>query len=686
MNIKKISLTNFRIYKGLNSLNFNPDPQRNIHIVCGYNGFGKTTFLSSLVWCLYGKNMQEVDKEFKDNILEAGGYKNYLKQNLNRAAKVEGETAYQVQVTFGQLNIPGIVLSEIDIIRSFSIKDQTEEVKVLIDGEENELVNDLGLEIFIHDFILPKEVAKFFFFDAEKITALAEMNTIEDKRQLSKAYSEVLGIKKYDDLRNNLLNLRYKYSKASVKVEDKEIVTQLEKEAEEIKKLIELNENKLIEINESIDLDNAKAKELQFKLIKEGTDHSVKQLNSFIAEKQKLELESAELKSAFKEILDLAPFAIAFNQMEKVEKQIQLEQSRKTNISDQELVLKKVKAFREEFKSKVNNEEYEQLVEYLFSKHFMIEAKKPIKSVKILHDFNEKEVLSFEALMSSLRNNYLNRFKELSRELKIKRTKLHQVTQKINKLESKENDKIVVAIRAEKDDIEYKIHNQELRKEILLEERGKLRQELSTKEKLLSERLKKVNLNEGFIEKDQLAERLIGQLTTFIDKIRHEKKNALEKRIAKTLKDLMHKDDFIDKIKVNIFDDIIEISIIDSIGREIPKNDLSKGEQQLYASAILKSFVDESNIEFPVFVDSPLQKFDAKHAKNIIQGFYPHISKQVVIFPLLRKELVEEEYKLMMRYVNSTHIIRNLNQDTSTFESVKPEDLFLNSVNVIEHV
>ena len=39
---------------------------------------------------------------------------------------------------------------------------------VLIDGKVNELTKTIGQEIFINDFILPKEIAKFFFFDAEK--------------------------------------------------------------------------------------------------------------------------------------------------------------------------------------------------------------------------------------------------------------------------------------------------------------------------------------------------------------------------------------------------------------------------------------------------------------------------------------------------------------------------------------
>ena len=58
MYIKEIELNNFRIYKGVNKINLSPEKDKNIIVVSGKNGFGKTTFLMSLVWCLYGKNMQ----------------------------------------------------------------------------------------------------------------------------------------------------------------------------------------------------------------------------------------------------------------------------------------------------------------------------------------------------------------------------------------------------------------------------------------------------------------------------------------------------------------------------------------------------------------------------------------------------------------------------------------------------
>ena len=139
----------------------------------------------------------------------------------------------------------------------------------------------------------------------------------------------------------------------------------------------------------------------------------------------------------------------------------------------------------------------------------------------------------------------------------------------------------------------------------------------------------------------------------------------------------MHKKDFIMKIIIEINNDILDILLFDKRDNEIRKEDLSKGEQQLYATALLKSLVEESGIEFPVIVDSPLQKFDDKHSKNIITKFYPRISKQVVILPLRNKELSQQEYKILYKNIGCSYLIEN-NDDSSSFKEVDPKELFTN--------
>jgi DNA sulfur modification protein DndD len=112
----------------------------------------------------------------------------------------------------------------------------------------------------------------------------------------------------------------------------------------------------------------------------------------------------------------------------------------------------------------------------------------------------------------------------------------------------------------------------------------------------------------------------------------------------------------------------------------IDKSSLSMGERQMYASALLSSLVDESEIEFPVFIDSPMQKFDEEHAENIIRHFYPNVSKQVVIFLLINKELTKKEYEILQPKVCKAFLINNTSTDSSEFRETTPEQ-FITTYN-----
>ena len=86
--------------------------------------------------------------------------------------------------------------------------------------------------------------------------------------------------------------------------------------------------------------------------------------------------------------------------------------------------------------------------------------------------------------------------------------------------------------------------------------------------------------------------------------------------------------------------------------------------------------VEESGIEFPVFIDSPMQKLDVEHAKNIINHFYPSISNQVILLPLLEKELNEKEYELIKPKISNSFLIKNEKAFESHLIQVEPENLF----------
>ncbi len=687
MYIEKIKLNNYKIYFGDNTIVLPPVSAKNVSIICGDNGYGKTTLLTALVWCLYGNQLQDVDEFFKERINTGGGYRKYLASAMNRLARENGETQYSVSIDLKDVKLPGISCDTIRIKRSYTSGGVSDVLAITLDGTHSELVNDMGKQLFIQDFVLPKEIAKLFFFDAEKIVKLAEIHSLQGKQWLSQAYSEVLGIKKYEDLKNTLRDITIRFRKESATEYEQTQFRNLNSEIRRIGKTIDsigqardqLIQNKT-ELRDESDL-------LQERLLREGSMLSIFEINALRSEKSSLLEFRKELMNDFRELFELAPFVIAGKVLVEVENQLDIEDKYRKSHVDKEILKIKIDTIVDALKNDVSelaNKISDEVKSYIQIKipdiinaQFSEEEDLNLQKIERLHNFSSDEHKKFQAILSNLRTTYRERLQSLHRNLKENKAALGDVTKKLSDVESMETDELITSYRQEREGVEKSIREIDKKTHELSQEIGALENSRISKQKVFQQLNERVKVNKEYKAKDQLVTRLIGELDDFITRIKTQKKASVEKRILLNIQRLMHKEDFIQNVSIEVIGDFLDILLYDKRGIEISKNELSKGEKQLYATALLKALVEESGVEFPVFVDSPLQKFDDKHSKNIIQEFYPNISKQVVILPLLNKELSEAEYQLLIKYVGSAYTIENTSKDSSGFRAVDPQELFV---------
>jgi len=60
MKLERIIIENFRQYFGRQKLTFPKDSQRNVTVIHGVNGAGKTSLFLAINWCLYGEGVSNV--------------------------------------------------------------------------------------------------------------------------------------------------------------------------------------------------------------------------------------------------------------------------------------------------------------------------------------------------------------------------------------------------------------------------------------------------------------------------------------------------------------------------------------------------------------------------------------------------------------------------------------------------
>jgi DNA sulfur modification protein DndD len=691
MTIKEIELYNFRIYKGENKIDLSSTNKHNIFIVSGRNGFGKTTFLMSMVWCLYGRNMQEVDDLYKKEIGDQGGYSKYIANSLNRLAKAEENYKFHVSIKFVNVNIPEVPCKEITVKRSYNTLTSTsEEVEVLIDGYPSELAMEVGQEIFIREFIMPIEIAKFFFFDAEKIVNLAEVNTTEQRTKLSQAYSEVLGIKKYEDIKGNLESLQMKLRQESASSEEKNQLAQLQADVIKYENQIKDNEEKISEYREQRNEKNKESRDIQNKLIKEGSLITVEELQKIRATEDELTKRQTGLQNELRDSYDIIPFAIVGEKFLEVTRQIENE----NNFKSAQFKEENVKGVTSKILTDLDDipkpkdllitheirKFYSDNFEQLIRKHFFSDTPSLPEDFKELHEFSETQKNELFTLLSNIKFSFRESFKRINGEYNLTKNELTAIRRRIKDAETNQENPIIAELRMRKEELDKDIISIEATVDSLQREIGEFTNEKTQRGKRIEELSRKLNVSKKNKEKDAVITRNINNLKDFIGKFKAKKKESLEEQILKGLETLMHKKGFIKKVEVEIIGNDIDIVLKNNRNEEIKKESLSKGEQQMYATALLRGLVEESDIQFPVFIDSPMQKFDEQHAENIIKYFYPNVSDQVVIFPLINKELNEREYNILSKHIARTFIINNVHEDSSEFLSVEPVD-FLKTYN-----
>ena len=694
MIIKEIEFNNFRIYKGKNRICLTPENDKNIIVVSGNNGFGKTTFLMALVWCLYGKQMEKVDELYKREIAEKGGYGRYIGNSLNYQAEKEGETRFSVSITFSDVVIPDTACTEITIIRSYdNATGIDEELDILIDGKSNGLFvgsKEEKLkeeEIFIRDYILPIEIAKFFFFDAEKIVSFAQINTPEQRHELSRAYSQVLGIQKYDDLKNELERIQDDYRKDSAKPEDKvafnELLASIQNDDDEIDRIDE----RISKNDEDIMIARHDSNELQEKLVREGDLMSLSKLNELRIKAEELRANLQSYEAQLKELYNLIPFALAGSLVSEVKIQLDEETAYKKNklqqagVKDQtEKILNDLEQAKQTFGQHIDiriRDFYETQIRTLIKKYFYhdIDVAR-FEHFSLLHDFSEMETNSFADLVIRIKSSKSS-FDKLNNEYSKAKAELFSIEKKIREAEKHAENDYVQELRNKKERIDGHIAQ-------LMQENADMqsckhqlidRIVASKKQKdILSKKIEVANKNKAV---DTVAGKLIYKIQKFLISFKDQKKIALEQKLIEKLHLYLHKSKLVKNVIVDITGngDDVDINLYDFDNRKIDKGNLSMGERQMFASALLGALVEETEIEFPVFIDSPMQKFDTSHTQNVLTKFYPKVSKQVVLFPLLMKEMTESEYNMISPLVGKAYLIEN-SDSGSSFMKVEAEKLF----------
>lgn len=188
--ISRLELTCFKGYQ--HQVFSFPEPAngKNIVLIGGMNGYGKTSILEALYLCLYGKDAMVHLARAGLKTDEKKGYPTFLERAFNGEALRNNLDAMSVRVVINKTKTKAIDIGRKWYFRANGNWTNEEEavvrevVRGIPDTPRQDGRNGFHLADLLDEMqFVPAHVAPFFFFDGEEVKKLADQSRLEQVKQ-----------------------------------------------------------------------------------------------------------------------------------------------------------------------------------------------------------------------------------------------------------------------------------------------------------------------------------------------------------------------------------------------------------------------------------------------------------------------------------------------------------------------
>lgn len=621
MILESITVSNFRQYYDTQRVFFSKDPERNVTVIHGENGSGKTALLNAFIWCLYGYT----SLPFHDVLLN-----NRKKLELEDGS----DTIVSVELRFENKQ-QNYLLSRSMRVKKFGneiINDDPQLKLYCINSDGQSKPVDNPQEAI--EQIIPRDLVSYFFFDGERIQKMTETERSND---LSHAVKTIMGLEIFERGSNHLSKIKGRFLEESAK----DGGTEIEKIVGEIQEIESLMREAKGELEQTRNNKNDLEKEIEnvrerLRTIKASADIQL-QIDLCEDEKKKL---NEDLQKVHKKLITLISKkgGLAFCSELIGDVKHFLDQKRKKGEVPTGIKQQFVDDILERgicicgTPIKVGSDEYEHVRQW----------RSKASTAKV-----EDAVLDLSTKIGILDNERENLFTEMRDLLENKRKIKERITvidEKIYKLDAQ-------LIRKDVEEVQDLIRKEEKCKESrdsYVVGIASLESNIGNYEKQLLEKQKAYQLKQVENEKAKLAKKRYHSCANIENKLREILAlqtrivlTMLQERISNVYKKMLRKDFII------TVDDRFELTVNKrDTSDPVP---LSQGEQQITSLAFVGALVEiaqelyKKSLEsqesrpigfeggyYPMVMDSAFGQLDLDHRRRVAECL-PLLSKQIIV-------------------------------------------------------
>ena len=617
MYFTKVELQNFGIYKGTHEMCLTDKVgNRNITLVGGLNGRGKTTFHDAILIALYGKQALKYIQE------KARSYDKLLLDHINKHAKNK-ETYVAVSLCLDDG-------TDIRVKRAWSAKGKKIEQETIV--EKNGVVDKYLGESWSYyiEEILPFGIARFFFFNNEKITQLADDTSFEQIKSSIKSAIGVSAIEKAIEHADEVIRRKKSALAAFEKSEENVGYQEVERQIEDIDARLAEATKQANELERKCEQLAAtlEAKEKEF--WSSGGDLS-RNRDAIKSEMQKI---SSEVARVQEEIMQMAvdastPLFMCRNLVsQSYDEELSLQRSEAKLYSDRVIV-------------NLHQQIMDRLADCGLSTADLNAVKLIINDVLVGHlpentsdepikNMSATSMMLYQRLIAEVFQKITQRIETLVNHVDAHESELMSLDahlgaadektlamQLFDALKSIESEKAIA-------DSDYQRHLDQIeslkrQREILVGKRIQLIKAIAEKE----------HANDDNARIVKYAAMSIEVLSEFKVRLQREKVAKLSSTATNCFRELVQKESLVSEIRID--STTLDVTIIDIDGKELLKSQLSAGEQQMFAVAIVWALALTSGYKAPVIIDTPMARLDSSHRANFVTKYLPAASSQVMV-------------------------------------------------------
>lgn len=648
MILTRLTITNFGVYRGRHEFELRPINEEGVVkpviLFGGKNGAGKTTILEAIRLCLYGRSALGGRVRQTD-------YDTYIRQRMHRSPELQVATfASSVGLLFDHVHAG--VRSTYDAVRSWRAEAGAvqESITIYKDGKPLQQIAPEHWNDFLRDLI-PPGVSELFFFDGEQIQVLADSD--REPEALAAAMRGLLNLDLIDRLRSDL-SVYLRQQDPHDRSQLRQALDAAEKAVGEVQERIAERQQDLAQLTIRQDWMHKENERRRQLLVGQGAT-LIQGRDDLKHQQREVEQQIEHVSAALRDLAaGLLPFAVSPLWCQRLRDQLLREEEAERNRlaydaqQDQAAIVAtrlRDPQFRRIHAPELDPVAWSNLAVAIQA--MLTPADQPTNAAA-RHGLSSRERETLLGWIDAALRDVPVLLHGLGQRLEVLETERSQLELTLKQVP----DEAIVSVAL--DEFQQLAEEQGQAKERLKQVEAELHQDrllLALRERERIQALERLDAAGDADERVQRAVKTQLVLEQYRERVTELKIQELEQSIAHYFNLLCRKRVLVREVRIDRKRFTVELFGPNRM--PLPKSDLSAGEKQLYAMALLWALRAISGRALPIIVDTPMGRLDSTHRNTLLKQFFPHAAHQVLVLST-DTEITPEAYTRLQPAVSHT--------------------------------